>query len=90
MCSFDFRASISDAEHHRFYGHLDVPLDGNASQPWVAGFYSSCGPVLYTLKAWCSGMIPTILKCWGLNGAYFSRGRYVSFLENCRNSGFWL
>ncbi|XP_024385263.1 uncharacterized protein [Physcomitrium patens] len=67
-----------DAEHHRFYGHLDVPLDGNASQPWVAGFYSSCGPVLYTLKAWCSAN-----KGCDINCSDPDSGPCVS-VDNCR------
>ena len=49
--------AFSDAENFHHYGHLDIPLDRLSSQkPWIAGFYSSCGPVQYTLKAWCSRM----------------------------------
>lgn len=64
MLSFHLISGCTtEAEHHQFYGHLDIPLDRLASQkPWIVGFYSSCGPVQYTLKAWCSRMATTLLS----------------------------
>ncbi|KAG0602873.1 hypothetical protein M758_10G048100 [Ceratodon purpureus] len=46
----------------RLIGHLDIPL-GNSSQPWVVGIYSSCGPVQFTMKSWCSVSKGCNLSC---------------------------
>jgi len=68
---------------------LDIPLGLNASQPWMVGFYSSCGPVQYTLKAWCSGTTTTSLPCPGyivlIELLLFTR---VIFLGNGSDSTF--
>lgn len=50
----DYTMCISGAGEDRLRAHLDIFL-GNVSQPWVVGIYSSCGPVQYTMKSWCSG-----------------------------------
>ncbi|KAG0566858.1 hypothetical protein KC19_7G093100 [Ceratodon purpureus] len=65
------------AEHHQYYGHLDIPLDRLGSKP-IVGFYSSCGPVQYTLKAWCSQTKGCNLSCSDPD-----TGPCIS-LENCR------
>jgi hypothetical protein len=53
---------FTGANSDQLFGHLDIPL-GNASQPWVVGIYSSCGPVQFTVKSWCSGVTTIILNC---------------------------
>ncbi|XP_024401275.1 uncharacterized protein [Physcomitrium patens] len=67
-----------DAQSKEYSGHLSIPLRQNASQPWIAGFYSSCGPLLYHLKAWCS-----VGKDCNLTCSAPERGPCVSF-GNCR------
>lgn len=53
---------FSDLDQPRYYTHLDLPLEGNTSIPWFVGVYSSCGPVQYTLKAWCSSMSSNLFE----------------------------
>jgi len=69
---------LTDSDQPRYYTHLDLPLEGNTSIPWFAGVYSSCGPVQYTLKAWCS-----ISKGCNLSCSDPDSGPCVS-LETCR------
>lgn len=56
LAEFFFFFLFSDLDELRYNTHLDLPLGGNTSLPWFVGVYSSCGPLEYTLKAWCSSM----------------------------------